>query len=428
MLIDVYGKYYVPTINNKPKYKTYLGSILTIITVILTVIFTYFFGREVIEKKNPKEIATEILSNDNRNLSMDALKFAFIMEDKFGVKALNYDKYLVLNAIFYNLTYNVFSNGTTSYTVADQKVVKFHKCVPDDFPVGAHESFKRFKLQDGYCLDNTNLTLLGYWGMDRIQYLEINLETCKNTTESNNCASPDDILTYQKTKIYFTAYYPQIEYNSKNFLEPVNVFINKEKDIFDVVLCKKKEITISNYQITTNKGFIVEDLYDYYNFQLDTIKSDLYALVDNFDPCMMTYSVFASNKKYLKSRSYLQVPEVLAQLGGIINLFFISCTFFCYELYHREMQEHIITKIFSIYKKDVNDYIEFGTLGRRKYSKIAKNTGNVPIYKNQNKTTSKEEIQVEEGNAKNLNKDNSNKRQFGDEKTKHEGNLKLLKE
>lgn len=357
--LDIFGQKYTPTFDHQRKFKSLIGSALSLLTVITSVVFVYILGKEVIEKQKPKEILRTTVNPLNRNTTFN-MSLGMTIEDRFGKPMKEYEKMFNFKASLLDYRVNLLRNGTFNSEI-NETVLTPIPCKKSFFPAETHANYDLASLDAGYCLENSTHNIFGYWGDDRFRYLTVSLEYCLNETRNSEglyCMTDREIYEVLNVRHDFQValYYDTILYNAKNNSSPVSKTLQKDFYRIDPISCKTNEYYIQNWNISTDDGIIFDDDITNYYQQIDAKKYDLYTVRNWEIRCIVEINFFASDRSTHISRYYLKVQEVIAQLGGLLNIIYITINAFLYILYCREMDEHMVTRIFNIYHEDVDMY------------------------------------------------------------------------
>ena len=102
--IDTFGKNFMFEENNSESYKTLLGSSISILIIVIVSVFSFFFGREIYERKIPVVSSSkEILLNSN--IPLKEIPFTVTLIDMLGIPIKNVTNYydLILSFLYFSL-------------------------------------------------------------------------------------------------------------------------------------------------------------------------------------------------------------------------------------------------------------------------------------------------------------------------------------
>ena len=75
--IDMFGQQIQFNFNKKTKHKTLLGALFSFFLIILVILSIYYFGEEVIIRKNPITLKTEVYVSQPEAIALTQKNFPF---------------------------------------------------------------------------------------------------------------------------------------------------------------------------------------------------------------------------------------------------------------------------------------------------------------------------------------------------------------
>jgi len=140
--IDFFGEPVKILLNKQSSIKTTIGGYLTILTIIMTLIFTWFIGKDIIYKENPDSYQQKDIFENFQNITINNTNFpfSFTMMDDDSVPLVDFSYLtLKLNEITYNLN---STTGNYDLTGKYSKPVKF--CNYSDYPLLTTKQFDAY--------------------------------------------------------------------------------------------------------------------------------------------------------------------------------------------------------------------------------------------------------------------------------------------
>ena len=148
-VLDLFGTSFQFTVFKDDKYKTNLGGIVTIISVIIIIIFIYLFGRDIFLKLNPvinQENKIKNTYGDPLNLTNNNSIIAFRIEDS----SLSYTSFE--NYLFPNFQYKGFKKNDINVNVLVENFeINYQRC--DKLNLTDNYFKETFNLSQWFCLD-----------------------------------------------------------------------------------------------------------------------------------------------------------------------------------------------------------------------------------------------------------------------------------
>jgi hypothetical protein len=356
--IDIFGRNFLFTFGGKEKFKSKIGGYFTIITIFITIYLIWLLGKEMITSNKPKDNQILSLRDQPLNLTLN-VPLAFIVQDYRGRIFNDYDRYITFEAYYWRKKRVL---GKYEDYITPEKI-KMRKCIPSDFSNEVFLDFNTLQLYSGKCLDNPFKTLGGDFTSDFSNFISVKLTPCYNTTEIQNCASPEESFAFLNTKnLVISVKSEKIIYNSRDYHKPVKKVIGEDNILADPYIFNFPRYEMYEFRVETDSAYIGENITvkSYYEM---VFLNDIITAYDNQgkmpkdfrDIILFEYSFFESPTLKTRTRSYIKVTEVLASLGGILKIYLTVFNFIFYNIYQRIMYEQVITTIFNFDKKSHMD-------------------------------------------------------------------------
>ena len=128
--IDIYGTKFHLLTNQKIKYKTWIGGVITTILSLIGLIFIYLFGEDFFLRKNPSFKQSTIGEGYKKiNLTKEKVIIAFRIEDING-NYLNTSKYLYPKVLYYSAIPGEDGQSRSNYK---EEYISYRLCKESDF-------------------------------------------------------------------------------------------------------------------------------------------------------------------------------------------------------------------------------------------------------------------------------------------------------
>jgi hypothetical protein len=325
---DIFGSAVHLKINKQETSKTSFGGFLTFIDTFSLFFMLITYISDLLEHKNPN-VTSEIkkVKNPSLNVNTSNLPISFYISFENG-SAIEMQKYFSVNT-YYNY-YN------TKNSIYEKNITEVIKCTNKDFPLVLGTIFEKFPL---LCLKNWNINIGGGWDQDYIRYFEINVQTCKNSSENgDNCLSQDAIADVTNNNLLlFNIFLGNEAINTYSF----NNFTTSELfNLYSYLSVKDTKILrvyIQNYRLETDDGLLFSSFRTHDSVTFDIVEIDSRSKLGD-DIFRMT--LLPSKNMLIYHRYYNKLPSLLASIGGLSKIMQI---FF-----------YIISTPFSIIKRNEN--------------------------------------------------------------------------
>ena len=359
--LDFFGIHFHFYVGNKRKLYTSYGGMISIVCIFCCIgIFLILCLKDLLHK--------------NPITNMSSVSQAGYHKVKFGNEKLwipwrivDFNKNFIN---FTNLLYpqiyvkkgekNIIGEGFIFKT----SFIKYKLCNETDFEQRGKNYYLDVPLNELYCSEIDNIELGGGWNADFLNYMEIDIYICKDGIDydetNKNCTS------YEKLKSNYTNnhswafeyFYPIVEFQPTNYLNPVLVIYKNHFYNFSNTLNKEERMYIQEYVLTDDKGLVFND--EFNSSFWGYISSDfdiLYSAGDilngkHSSSKLYSLSIFLDSGKILYTRRYNKVYTIIANVFPIFNAVFF--TFDCLTFMVKTiMTEKYLSELFF---QRVNDH------------------------------------------------------------------------
>ena len=337
------------------KRRTTLGGILTLFLILSSIFLFFIFGNELFNRINP--IITISIQNDSIyeiiDLYNEQISFAFRLED-FDGHYIN-----ELNKLYFKIDYYSFeqSHNGKYKNYSNGEKITFHICNESDF------KHKNLSEHYGtlYCPDLGGKKFGGYWDNPYIYFFEFQIFFCENGNNysiNNKCTSLNDLRKLLDKNIYFSLYYPVVQFNPLSYNQPLKI---KYKNYYFDLHHKNQrrdEIFLKKTILNDDKGFLLKKIKNISLWGIDKISSSFkYYPEDeliNESSSSKIYSMifYSSVEKNYFTRTYTKFQNVFAILGTIINILLNVCLFITYIFGESFRKIEVLNNFFEFEEKN----------------------------------------------------------------------------
>ena len=333
---DFLGKTQNFTIAKKNTFRTYIGSILSLIIIAIMISFVTYFSISIFDKDNPNLVTTVYNVDDPPFTPINDSVHIMTL----SLQTPNYSLYIdesiyTLNAFF--MKYTISHNGTQEILKEKLNIIK---CNEYNFTL-LPDYFAHLDLDNLYCLDkNSSLYIKGEYGKEEWTFINYEFSRCVNTSENNNiCKSDqeiDDKLAGGFLGIFMTdlSIIPN-QYNKPSVLYGKNVFTTFMNDRYTDVWFYMKII-----KVNTDRGLLLKDIkheefiaYDSFMTTSDYRRSEVF----------LNLHFRLSQRTEIYDRTYQKIQAIAAELGGIIKISLIIGELLVYLFREVLYKDYILT-------------------------------------------------------------------------------------
>ena len=342
---DIFGVPFVLTVNRKNTYKSFFGGVASIISIIVILLISSIFSKELFERNQPniineyypsKEIPFYQITNEN-------FFFAVRIENRGG-ELKDYQNYFTIRAAIavydllpYGWNYtvmdinidkcsNIINKNKTSSEELDYEIIENYNCLDWKGDKRNEKSDNKFPVFGGdwnFKQNKTDLTSKA----PNLTNFYISLDFC-NKEVNPNCKSNQEIYNM----LYLDSYYLTIVVPSFVYTSSDNKLSNPLKKSF-----KTRFIPINpDSFLETNVYFNIIDSYDDQDYIMSTQTKNSTFYLNKMDIVTIPFSpqvrsnlsynglmnldVYFSRDLLSIKRSFLKIQELLSQIGGLFSL------------------------------------------------------------------------------------------------------------
>ena len=345
--IDFFGANFVLSFDSKREFTSNLGGFFTIITTSAIIYTIYTFGQEFYLKNNPY-IINRLIGNKNRtNMTLD-LNLAFTIEDIYGGLVTNYSRFVQFTPYLTNITW--WDADNYNITISNLTMTP---CNITEFDPSQWGDFIFDNLKFALCLDKTQ-KIGGFQDIMYNVFLTVDMSRCKNITVNSPCASDQEIDTFLANHSnQMTVYFEQLVMNPQNYTNPVSKYISEDFYRINSLFCQINQFFVQFYNISTDDGWMLQNTNITTNKRVDKIKNYFDFTNNIYSDCIVKTQFYTSDYDRIDYRSYVKLPSVLAQLGGLLKVIFGFFDVFLMYVYRRKMNEKVISSLYKISNHDL---------------------------------------------------------------------------
>jgi hypothetical protein len=324
--IDLLGQKPKFLIEGKEKFTTMISGSLSLLIYILAALACFFFGRELYLKRDPIVIVSNSFDHSPRDFNLTKEKFTFFIGIQNSESSYQIDERIFsVNFISRKFIKKTDEKGNVDYDM-NMKMNKMETCNLTKHFNNFQHLFKDQELNKLYCLDNDaikDLSLKGTWGDPVFELFQIQVTTCKNSTEDNNtnniknpiCASKAEIDEKLKGGFFVVNYVDSI-FEPKNYTHPQiyvrrNFYTSMSNKFF-----KELSFYMKNIDYLTESGFILDQQTNDFFLQLD-YSYEIYDFRESNEFFFCNFRLSYNRDIYY--RKYLKIQDVIAQVGGFLK-------------------------------------------------------------------------------------------------------------
>ncbi|CAD8126631.1 unnamed protein product [Paramecium sonneborni] len=357
---DIFGQLPNFRVLEKAKYSSIVGCCMTFIICSVTLIYLITEMIALLDQAAPSVVLSEqqIFNTAQFPLYNDNFTLAITITNKDSEPISG-------NLKYYNITVDKCIREKELNNVSGDVIIKQYctripiaPCKKEDFDNELQQSFFQYtKLGAIYCLDREYIkvnppVLQGQISGSVHQYLLIQLDICKNSTEYQDCASIEEIrqvLSAGHYQVYASDYLMQLNHPTK----PYSQLINQEINSFSITTSKMLQWNYRIVETHTAEGFLfTQDRVD-----LNLVKQDRKEQSELYNDNYLIYHFIQLDyKETIYTRTYIKFWTILGRIGGIWQFFVIVTSTFINPLIVNLMTISIANELYR-FPKTLNSKI-----------------------------------------------------------------------
>jgi hypothetical protein len=295
------------TFNDKgdKRYKTLMGGILSLISLIISFSFiTYFLYRLIYKEDASIMFYSERDSNINISYSYK-LPFMFRLSDSYSIALKQQNLYNISLLVWYS-----YINNKTNQLIQNYDKIIVEKCNIDKHFNGYKNYFNNIPdLESYFCPRErlNNQSLYGIYGDHKpFIYYVFYFTKCNNLTNNNLCLTNEEINNYLSNAYLDLKFlsYSVNSFNHKNSKLPI---IISERFIISSTIYKTISLLFNKIKFITDNGLLFESKYieNYHQYENSKIHIDLREMFksNNF----LSVEILNSGNVNIYKKNYLKI-------------------------------------------------------------------------------------------------------------------------
>ena len=333
---DLFGQRFHLYIGYRPKFYTYFGGIITIISLIIFVLLFIFLGHDDLKRKNPISNTSTVPPSGYKQI-----KFG---EEKIYLpwRIIDYDENpinitgIIYPRIFY---FTVHPDNETGELITQYNLIDYKLCNETSMKNLGKEFIIDIPLETLYCIDMENLKVGGSWNSDFLNFIRFDLYMCKdgiNYNESNNnCTSYDKLENIYGggESIFFELLYPIVLFQPINKDVPILTVFKTHYFIINKFSNKLDRIYLQEYIFQDERSWVINrpknisywGVSDIDGESYITREKDLLRFASN-SKCY-TLNIYFDLGIVFFTRKYKKIYEISGEIFPIINVLYYIFNF-----------------------------------------------------------------------------------------------------
>ena len=323
--IDLFGREPKLYFKEKPKRKTYFGSLATITYVVIYIAFFVYKINKMLQKADVSFYETYVYTNGTPEIEVNNENFY----GGFSLGDPSTQKTFIDESIYYPRGFFIYAKKINNEWKYERKTLKFETCQLNQFGSKYRKVFSDIPLDNLYCViyEEENIERLrGYMTTNDYSFIQIDFVPCNNLTNNNTCKPKEELdkiflNTFIEFKMQDLELTPQI-YKTPVQFERKDVkgfaFKNLYQKIYthlQIVNIETDEdiIGFKDFHIKNEKYLKYEESFVHTNPR----ENDIYNTPG--EP-LCTVIIQLAGKVLTQKRTYPKLIDVLGEVGGFMEV------------------------------------------------------------------------------------------------------------
>ena len=338
------------------KQHSYLSVFLSFFINIICSIILIFNLLRLFLRKEPTISYTKIDLPKGVNITMNTeqLLFSIFVRDK------NHAPLNDPTIIKVNPTYNILHRNENGKIISSNNVLDIVNCTNYKNiykKINQEENFNGNDIALHYCFNFTNDIIIGgRYSDDFYASLAIYVSKCQNSSDSDIICNSPEIINEKVQDAWLQIFFSTYSINSENYTQPITTDLTSVYFRLDSNLNKHIYTYYGSVDFTSNENYIFDQFLNKKAIHLDHTFNDI-NLINSKDQHLSTIYVCSAMTKEKIQRRYIKLPEVGANISGILYVQCFIVYVFLYFPQLRLMDIEIINVIFD-YKPKYLSYEE----------------------------------------------------------------------
>ena len=329
---DIFGTKFNFYTDEKPKFYTLLGGILSALLIIVCIIVFVFYGLDDFKRNTPIVTSSSILLEEYHKIKFGEEKIWIpwrIIDN--NNKHINHE-----NLIYPIFTYYTGARSDVNSEFNIQTKNLNYKLCNETSMVNRPDFYKiNIPLEQLYCIDMDDLEIGGAWVSLFINYVTMDFYLCEdgiNYNETNSkCTTKQDIINRigARNSLEIAFYYPVIQFQPTNIKYPIIVSYKQYFYYISKFTNKIDRIYFQEYILKDDLGWIRKKSKNSSYWGFSTINGDSYAKTDKNDFINKgSTSKFYSLNIYLQpgviyyERRYKKITQIIIEVIPVLIIVF----------------------------------------------------------------------------------------------------------
>ena len=303
---DLYGTKCSFYSDQRLKFYTPLGGIISIISVCAGILIFIFFNLSNFKREYPSLITRSLIDEEQ--------KIIFNKEKIYipwKIQKINSNNFNFANILVPTIKYHYKNNKSD---IINTKILSYNKCIDTSLVNSSVKNYIDTPLDQLYCIDMDDLFIGGSPLSNYFYYIELNLYLCQN---GSNCVNYN--LNTINNNIELVFYYPTISFNENDYNSPLKIKYNKDYVLLNNNTTKINQIYFRKIILDDEIGLLGSKKRHYEHWDCNYNREDFY-FMDNLEQKLFSLQIFVDQSNIYYYRTYSNIFLILNESLPLISL------------------------------------------------------------------------------------------------------------
>ena len=271
--------------DGKPKFYTSLGGILSILSILISILSLFYFSLDDLKRTSPITTFSYIPSEGYRRIKFNEEKIWIpVRITDYYYNYINHKELIYPDMQYYYVAKNKNNDFEIKVKKLSYKLCNETSMInkPDIYSISV-------PLNQLYCINADDLEIGGFWGLEFLSFLTIDMYLCKNFenySENNpNCTTYKKIrekIGY-KNSLKFDIYYPTIQFQPLNYSNPIIILYRHYFYHISKYSNKIARLFLQEHVLSDDRGWIRNHIINNSYWGFSSLNWDDYATSETKD-------------------------------------------------------------------------------------------------------------------------------------------------
>ena len=291
------------------KFYTPLGGVISVISVCAGIIIFTFFNLSNFKREYPSLITMSTIDEEGKLIfNQEKIYIPWTIQQNKSKINFNLTDVLLPTIKYY------YKNNRSE--ILKSKILSYNKCIETPLLNSSLINYIDTPLDQLYCIDMDDLVIGGSVNSNYFYYIEFNLYLCKN---NSNCVNFN--FNDFNNNLEFLFYYPISRFHENDYSSPLKTKYKKDYIMLNKNTTKINQIFFRKIILDDEIGFFGSKKNHYEYWECGSSKKDFY-FMDNLEQKLFSMEILVDQSFIFYYRKYQNIFSILSESLPLIFLVF----------------------------------------------------------------------------------------------------------